>query len=400
MKENLGINGMKEINIAFGIMGGESWTFGTVYLNDLIKSLKQYGPKNYNFFIFVPHSYTEKLPDVGNDVKIIWSDEVEKKASRNPISIGYHSIINRIFKKKSIRNLKKHNIDILFSQLIDYPIKNVKTLSWLPDFQHIPFPEMFSNHECQERNKIFKNAAKYSSRVILISEAAKRDFQAFAPEYLNKVRVYPPISLIDPTIYDIPLSSIVNRYDLPEKYIFLPNQFWKHKNHSIVFKAIKILKERGVKVYFVCAGNACDYRHLAYFSILNRKISECKLRDQIIYIGIIPRTDVLLLMRQSVCLINPSLFEGFGFTVDEARTLGKKIIASDIPPHREQDPPEAIYFNPCDAEELADKIGRIWLKTPAGPDYKLEMNARNDYSGRMRENIKIFTSIIEETMKD
>ena len=37
------------------------------------------------------------------------------------------------------------------------------------------------------------------------------------------------------------------------KYFYLPNQFWKHKNHLIVFKALKILKEKDVEVTLVCS---------------------------------------------------------------------------------------------------------------------------------------------------
>jgi len=64
--------------------------------------------------------------------------------------------------------------------------------------------------------------------------------------------------------------------------------------------------------------------------------------------------DVALLMRQSVCIVNPSLFEGWSTTVEEGKSLGKKILLSDIPVHREQSPERGLYFPSNDPEALAE----------------------------------------------
>jgi len=65
-------------------------------------------------------------------------------------------------------------------------------------------------------------------------------------------------------------------------------------------------------------------------------------------------------MRHCVCLINPSLFEGWSTTVEEAKALGKHIILSDIPVHREQNPPRSDYFHAHDANALAQIMWRRW----------------------------------------
>ena len=401
MKNNVPPDNEKKINIAFAFMGGETWTFGNVYLNDLINTLKKYGSPRYNYFVLIPRSINVKSLTTFPEINYINFDDYKIETTADPLTYGLTALKSLIFKKIRFNNLlKKHNIDIFFGPLINYRLSDVKTLSWLPDFQHIHLPGMFSPDECKNLDRLHKNVAKYSSRVIVLSESAKKDFEHFVPDYTYKVRIYSPICYLEPSMYEIPLKDVLLRYDLPEKFIFLPNQFWKHKNHIVVFKAIKNLKERGIKIFLLCAGNATDYRNPAYFSILNRKISECKIRDQIIYIGLIPREDVLLLMRQSICLINPSLFEGFGFSVDEARSIGKKVILSDIPPHREQNPPKAVYFSPDDFKGLADIIEKIWTETPPGPDLELEENARHDYPARIQKNVLTFMDIVEETMCD
>lgn len=46
-------------------------------------------------------------------------------------------------------------------------------------------------------------------------------------------------------------------------------------------------------------------------------------------LGLVPRSDVIALMRYSISLINPSFFEGWSTTVEEAKSMGKQIILSE-----------------------------------------------------------------------
>ena len=61
-------------------------------------------------------------------------------------------------------------------------------------------------------------------------------------------------------------------------------------------------------------------------------------------------------MKDSEVVINPSKFEGWSTTVEEAKSLGKNIILSDIPVHREQNPKWGIYFDPNNPNQLASII--------------------------------------------
>jgi glycosyltransferase involved in cell wall biosynthesis len=182
--------------------------------------------------------------------------------------------------------------------------------------------------------------------------------------------------------------------------VYLPNQFWKHKNHGVAFEAIKIARDRGVRINLACTGYPADYRHAQYFAELWAKASQWNVRDQIFYLGVLPREHVLLLMRQSICVLNPSLFEGWGMSVDEARSLGKQALISDIPAHREQNPPGAVFFDPRNAHDLADKLQAVWLDTPPGPDHQREKAARQEQPKRVRSFAEKFVELCEETCRE
>jgi glycosyltransferase involved in cell wall biosynthesis len=268
----------------------------------------------------------------------------------------------------------------------------------LPDFQHIRLPEMFSPEECEKRNNSFMHIAANSTRILLLSESVKRDFESFAPPYANKARVVRPASYISPTVYEMPPKSITDAYRLPEKFIYVPNQFWKHKNHSGVFKAVRLLKDQGTEVIVVCSGNLTDYRHPNHLSDLFQMTSRLEIRNQIFFLGLIPRNHVFSLIRQSVCVLNPSLFEGFGLGTDEARSLGKQLLLSDIDAHREQNPPRAVFFNPRDHQELAPALADLWREKPPGPDPELEDEAKASLPERMKTFGEAFLSAVKEVL--
>ena len=56
------------------------------------------------------------------------------------------------------------------------------------------------------------------------------------------------------------LKAIALYLGLPENYFYLPNQFYRHKNHQLVVDALTILKRRGVEVVVCASGSTEDRR--------------------------------------------------------------------------------------------------------------------------------------------
>ncbi len=85
-------------------------------------------------------------------------------------------------------------------------------------------------------------------------------------------------------------------------------------------------------------------------------------------------------------------------TVDEARWIGKRVLLSNIPAHREQDPPRALFFDPQDAEGLAEQLERMWRDFPPGPDEAMEEEARCKLAGRTRAYAESFMRVVQEIL--
>ncbi|HNP48700.1 MAG TPA: glycosyltransferase, partial [Bacteroidia bacterium] len=156
-------------------------------------------------------------------------------------------------------------------------------------------------------------------------------------------------------------------------------------------------KAENIFPVIVCTGNPTDYRNPEYSRELQKKIEEWKLKDQLFILGLVDHNDVLLLIRQSIALINPSFFEGWSTTVEECKSIGKRAILSDLEVHKEQNPPESDYFNPKDAKALAEILKKRWFELQPGPDKELELKAKNSLHDRMVNYANNFVSIVKQS---
>lgn len=387
------------LKIAFYPMGPAAWSAGAIFLKNLMYSIRYTYPKDVESYIICLEASSERIP---SEIKSMADGAIviPKLSRLNPLRIADH-----IFREAFSYNLKEESllrnkgIDVIFGNSIRYSYGKIPLLSWIYDFQHVHFPESYSEEIRLGRDECFLKTARLSSRIIVLSESVKKDFEKFAPQYAFKARIMRFNAHIPDSIYQSDLVSLVKLYNLPEKFIYLPNQFWVHKNHEIVFQAVKHLKDMGKKIFIVCSGYPYDFRDTGYFSDLFEKISQWGIREQVAYLGMIPYEHVLLLMRQCACVLNPSLFEGFGITTNEAKVLGKRLLLSDIPAHREQDPPKATFFNPRDMQDLAGKLDRIWQESMPGPDFELEQISRSSQDARIKECANSFMSFIKEVVK-
>ena len=295
-----------------------------------------------------------------------------------------------------------NNINVIFSHSKYRPNRKhqITWISWIPDFQHIHLPQLFTAEEIYSRNQGFKKVIQQSDCVIVSSQSAFNDLTRFDQNAQEKSKVVSFVSQINPIIYTINPEIVCMKYDLPEKFIYLPNQFWIHKNHKLVVGALDYIHALHPELAVVCSGSTVDYRNISYFSDLLNEVSKKGLQNNFIVLGLVPRDDVFQLMRQSCAVLQPSLFEGWSTTVEEAKSLGKQLILSDIPVHREQNPPNAIYFKPDSVIDLAGKMVLIYKKKHSGPDQELERIAREKISSRTMEYAMNFKEVLEFAQKN
>ena len=390
-------SGEEPLRIALPVLEGDYWTVGPIHLASLVAAVRETYGNGVHTFVF-----SARDPDWARDyARTVGATGAIHRAYPPRWTLAW--AIKWLGRHVSVQDssiesvLESHGIDVALCMRLTRGYGRIGTILWLADFQHLVMPEMFDEAERVERTSEFLRSSQLATRIVVMSDAVRRDFLGFAPTYGPKVRVLKPASFIPDRVYDLNPAAVAAANHLPDRFIYLPNQFWKHKNHELVLQAVKILKDRNVHVRIVCTGSLLDYRHPRYAAELFRKLSAWGLREHIICLGLLQHEEVLLLMRQCVAVLNPALFEGWGYTVDEARSLGKLVLVSDIPAHREQDPPQATFFNPFDAEDLAARLQTVWRAGKAGPDGAREAAAREQLHERRRAYAQEFVALARET---
>ena len=108
---------------------------------------------------------------------------------------------------------------------------------------------------------------------------------------------------------------------MPETFIYLPNQFWKHKNHITVIEAVRILKSRGESVCVVATGSAWNPHFPGFYDELKDTIKHYDLEESFRMLGLVPRDHVFAFLRRCAFYLNPSRHEGWSTGVEEAKAF-------------------------------------------------------------------------------
>jgi glycosyltransferase involved in cell wall biosynthesis len=267
-------------------------------------------------------------------------------------------------------------------------------VAWFPDFQHRGLPQLFSPAARWRRDIGFRAQIASGRSILLSSESALRDCRAFYPTLRNHVSVVRFAAQPAAGLLAADVNGVLAQYGLPSGYFYLPNQFWRHKNHHVVVDALDVTRQRGLDIVVAVSGSPDDSRESGYFGDLTKQVKSRGLEKNFRYLGMIPLDHVYALLRASIALINPSRFEGWSTTVEEAKSFGVPSILSDIDVHREQTGGTARYFGVDEPQALATHLGDV--SQAAGPPVVRDLLP--DLDARVASFAVDFARVIRDTM--
>lgn len=338
------------MRVAFTMIGGRHWLGGYNYLLNLFRVLRKYGTGQIEPVLFVGEDFPESdlMPFATIGYDIVRSAAFDRRRQRRSLASAMITGKDR----EAERIFQAHNIDVVFevARFLGWRLA-FPTVAWIPDFQHRHLSYMFSKNAYWRRELGLRAQVKTGRMIMLSSEDARRSCEQFYPSSCGRTYVVRFAVQLDEAILAIDPEAVRVRHGLPENYIYLPNQFWTHKNHRIVIEALALFPNSHVVI--ASTGHGVDPRHPTLYEELRSLVNKKGLQEQFRFIGMVPYSDVIALMRGATAVVNPSLFEGWSTTVEEARALGVPLILSDIAVHQEQMGNAAQYFHPDSPEELA-----------------------------------------------
>jgi glycosyltransferase involved in cell wall biosynthesis len=383
---------MKRIGFIIPKFGAE-WIGGLNYYRNLFYALAIQDKALCKAVVIVPRRLRSLARESFGDVEILTTSLVERKSLSHIVRKMILLLCGRDLLLE--RFLEAHQIDAISHGPALGPRSPIPSIIWIADFQHLHLPQFFSPRDVHQRKCRHLNACKAATLIVLSSDDSKTDLLSLAPSCAAKVRVmrFTP-KLADWTPSGI--TELLNSHCLKPKYIFLPNQFWAHKNHLLVFEAVKYLVRQGYPIHLVCTGAKVDDRNAEHAKCIETALSDPQVGASVSVLGLVPYRDMLTLMFHAHAVINPSLFEGWSSTVEEAKIIGRPLILSNIGIHLEQAGRDALFFNPLSVQECANAIKTAWDRSLV-PSSEVDMRARSEL--RSREFGAVFQCIILEALK-
>ena len=385
------------IRVGFTLIGGGDWTGGRNYLQNLVSVLGRFQKDRLTPILFVGD--------------ICGTDDVGAFADIPGLELVKTPLLNVARRSSSLaqalmlgcdvdlmRLFRKHSVDLIFesAQFFGWRL-GIPAIAWIPDFQHRALPQLFSRSAWWKREIGFRVQVSSGRTIMLSSDDARYECERYYPATRGRTRAVhfavPPGPETDGTH----ARKIAESYGLLSPFFFMPNQFWRHKNHDLVLDALNLLRIRGRQVIVAASGRQHDPRNPEHFPAFRTRLAQMGLEDNLRLLGMVPYQHLALLMRASTAMLNPSLFEGWSTTVEEARSIGTPMLLSDLAVHREQMGSEAIYFNRYSARSLADALDRF-VPLDEAQRVKREQVAAKAARQRTERFSKDFVELAEECL--
>ena len=366
----------KRIRIGIIYSYDENWIGGTYYYQNLIQSLNLLTDEEKPFIVILSNAATSF-----DSIKLLHYPYISYQLINQT-----HSLFQRISNKLQsvfIRNWTykpakiNFDIDILFQPSeINLPNTIKKHLYWIPDFQEVHLPHLFSQDYLAYRKKSQEAILSSEHHILFSSEDAKSDFKKLYPNALSHCYVV-NFAVFHPEYSGYDQKELGEKYkvDMTVPFFFSPNQFWKHKNHLVLLQALKMIKEStDLKFQILFSGKEFDPRNPTYFEEIKEYVAQNNLSDYVKFLGFIDRGEQLFFMKNSVAVIQPSLFEGWSSVVEDAKAMNQNLIVSDLRVHKEQLGDQAFYFDPLDQKNLTAQMIQFLEKKIGLPQFNYEQN--------------------------
>tara|TARA_Y100001978_G_C23681681_1_gene429446 strand:+ start:502 stop:1689 length:1188 start_codon:yes stop_codon:yes gene_type:complete len=265
-------------------------------------------------------------------------------------------VMKKVFGKILFRRIQPGSIILSTNSTLSFYKNKCKTILCIHDIQHEIYPENFSLKNYALRYWRYRVSLKLSDFIQVSSKAIHSDLKKYIPNCLNKVFLAEEgfnDMKFNPTCSDS-IPKIIERQNI-KNFIFYPAQFWKHKNHINLIRALNLLENNNINIpYLVCSGK--DYGTLSDCIKLTKK-----LKVKFLFVGFLTKKELIWCYRNSLSTISSSYHESSCLTLKEAVACGVKSIAfSDIKANEDLTfLPNAFKFDPFDEKSISKAILKI-----------------------------------------
>jgi len=154
---------------------------------------------------------------------------------------------------------------------------------------------------------------------------------------------------------ELKAGDLLEKYKIKKPFLIYTGSLYSHKNVERLVMAVKDLNEihhLNLFLVVVCGRNV-------FWERFRKQVKKLKADGFVILTGFVSDDELNVLYRQAEVFVFPSLLEGFGLPGLEAMAVGLPVLASDSSCLPEVYGSAAVYFNPLNVKQMADKIKAV-----------------------------------------
>ncbi len=317
------------------------------------------------------------IPVYVHDVLKYWNEKKKDDEyylySNRPLQIDFelgenwHVVIDEhrfggIWVQTRLRKLlERDKIEAFWEPMNFLPgrIKGVKYFVTIHDIAVYLFPQYGAYTDAILERLLLKRSSKRADKIIAISKATKNDIVSHLGVPEDKVRVIyngdSPYKGKEASYTVLQEQGILGRWKLDKnKFLLFVGTIEPRKNIDAIIRAYECLRDnREYTGKLVIAGKQGWKCTKIIETIENNKY-----RDDIVVTGYISEAEKECLYRNAQCLVFPSLYEGFGFPILEAMSVGLPVVTSNVSSMPEVGLDAAFYVEESDLhnEEIIAKV--------------------------------------------
>ena len=331
------------------------------YIRNLVTHLQEIDTKNeYVLFVLEKDKEFIKSQMVRQAHHPEQSRRIHSKFRIVEANVRWHTLAEQV---EFNTILKKVNLDLVHFPYFSVPILyNRPFIITIHDLILHHFPTGEASHlpyalyrlKLEAYKFIIQQAASKAQKIITVSEATRKEIVDHLHVSQDKVVVtYEGASEnVKLTMQNAKLQFKISNY-----FLHVGNVY-PHKNVNRLIEAFDAFINQDPKhrdVQLVLVGKE-DY----FFTRLRQKVLSGGLKEHVVFLGSVSDEALSGLYKNAIATVVPSLMEGFGLPAVEAMENNCLVIASDISSLREVCGDAAIYCDPSDISDIAEKLTKVY----------------------------------------
>lgn len=269
-----------------------------------------------------------------------------------PVNIRHYSFGEQT---SFLRTLNKYKLDLAHFPNFNVPLfYNRPFIVTIHDLVHHKISGHKKSHSLHffAYKKIIESAARRAVKIITVSEFSKLDIIKVLGQPAEKIGVTYEGANISTSVPETKVNEMKKAFLLSRPYFLFIGVLERKKNLVNLTRGFdEFIFKHGLDMDLVVVGRADKH-----YPEIKHKAMDIKARDRLVFTDQVDNEQLTALYKGAYAYVSASLHEGFGLPGVEAMQFGLPLIVSNTSVFNEVYDNAAVYFNPLDPSDIAEKL--------------------------------------------